>query len=220
MTAMPSSTPAHSKGIAVDSKIQMPPTCDYCSSDSYSDSPSLDWLREKEVDTPSNCNKKDASSHEWAKTLEIEDAPDVSEDLELGMRSADNAHSTRNRHPADEAHPAGMLAAMPPSQILEPHSQAIANEVTGQVGAIEALDADHAPTSDEMLCSMRCKSCCLQNHRSKKVLLATCTGLMCSNEFFDFRNAEVHSKFKECNKFFSLRELISMQRSLDDAAAL
>ena len=76
MTAISSSTPT--KGIAVDSEIQMPPAYDYFSSDSYSDASSLKWLREKEVETPSDSSKTDASSRKRdkisAKKIVIEDS--------------------------------------------------------------------------------------------------------------------------------------------------
>ena len=64
MTDMSSSTPKPLKGIAVDYEIQIPPACNCGSSYSYSDSSSLDWLREEEVDEPRNSSNKDGLSRE------------------------------------------------------------------------------------------------------------------------------------------------------------
>ena len=116
---MSSSTPTPLKGIAVDYEIQIPPTCDYYSSDSYSDSSSLDWLREEEVDAPSNYNDKDGSSRKQAKKTAIEDHFDASENLDLDTHPTDNTNPTCKSLPSENVHPLDRLATKSPSQATE-----------------------------------------------------------------------------------------------------
>ena len=110
-----SSTPTPLKGITVDYEIQIPPVLECCASDSYSDSSSLDWLSEKEVDTHSNSNNKDSSSCEWEKKTSIEDYSDARKDLNLDMYPTDKTNPKCKSLPAKDVHPLDGLAVKSPS---------------------------------------------------------------------------------------------------------
>ena len=107
MTAMLSSTPKSTnlKGISVGSEIQIPPTRDHCSSDSHSDSSSLDWLREEEMYEPGNCNKKEGSPREREKKTATEENYDASKDPHVEMRAIDKTKATCKSLPSDDACP-------------------------------------------------------------------------------------------------------------------
>ena len=47
-------------------------------------------------------------------------------------------------------------------------SQGNADVVASKVVNIEIVDAEYVPTSNDVLCNMRCERCCLQHDHSKK----------------------------------------------------
>ena len=138
----------------------------------------------------------EGSSRKRATNQGAETCSDTSNGTPLEVSVIEHVSAMRKSPLSSENRVPRGLGTMSNIDEIEAPNEASTVAVAGAAGGARMAGVELVATPNDRLHRKSCESCCLENNRSKKAMLAARVGLKIDNEHFDFGKAEAHANCK------------------------